>query len=229
MILTGTLVNTGTILAGSALGLLLGKAIPQRLSDSIIKGLGLCTIFLGISGLSDGENPLITILSMALGVTLGELLRLDERLNRLGERIQAKLAAKTGGSVGTVAEGFVTASLLFCVGAMTVMGSLQSGLSGDHKTLFAKATLDFVSALIFASSLGVGVMLAAGSVFVIQGSITLLASAVAPYLQASVGEMNCVGSLLLLALGLNLIGVTKFRVMNYVPAIFIPILLCTFM
>lgn len=227
MILLGTIVNAASVIAGALIGLLLGKAIPQRLSDSVMKGLGLCTLFIAISGLGDGENPLITIISVVIGVLIGEGLDLDSRINALGEKLQHGLG-KQSGSV-SLTEGFVTSSLLFCVGAMTIMGSLQSGLSCDHSTLYTKSIMDFCSSVIFASSLGIGVALSSVSVFLIQGSIAVLASFVAPYLQTAIGEMNCVGSLLLLAIGMNLLGVTRLRVMNYVPAIFLPILLCQFM
>ena len=226
MILLGTIVNAVGIIAGALIGLLLGKAIPQRLSDSVMKGLALCTLLIAISGLGDGKNPLITIFSIVLGVLIGEGLDLAGRMNQLGEQLQNKFG-KSGGI--SITEGFVTSSLLFCVGAMAIMGSLQSGLSCDHSTLYTKSIMDFCSSIIFASSLGIGVALSSVSVFLLQGSITVLASFVAPYLQTAIGEMNCVGSLLLLALGMNLLGVTKIRVMNYVPAIFLPILLCQFM
>ena len=226
MILLGTIVNAVGIIAGALIGLLLGKAIPQRLSDSVMKGLALCTLLIAISGLGDGKNPLITIFSIVLGVLIGEGLDLAGRMNQLGEQLQNKFG-KSGGI--SITEGFVTSSLLFCVGAMAIMGSLQSGLSCDHSTLYTKSIMDFCSSVIFASSLGIGVALSSVSVFLLQGSITVLASFVAPYLQTAIGEMNCVGSLLLLALGMNLLGVTKIRVMNYVPAIFLPILFCQFM
>ena len=228
MILLGTIVNAASVIGGALLGLLLGQAIPQRLGDSVMKGLALCTLLIAISGLSDGENPLITIISIVIGVLIGEGLDLDGRINALGEKLQRTLG-KQGGSGVSLTEGFVTSSLLFCVGAMTIMGSLQSGLSCDHSTLYTKSIMDFCSSVIFDSSLGIGVALSSVSVFLIQGSITVLASFVAPYLQTAIGEMNCVGSLLLLAIGMNLLGVTKLRVMNYVPAIFLPILLCQFM
>lgn len=226
MILLGTIVNAVSVVAGALIGLLLGKAIPQRLGDSVMKGLALCTLLIAIGGLGDGENPLITIFSMVLGVLIGEGLDLAGRMDRLGEKLQSTLGK--GGS-SNITEGFITSSLLFCVGAMTIMGSLQSGLSCDHSTLYTKSIMDFCSSVIFASSLGIGVALAGVSVFLTQGTITVLASFVAPYLQTAIGEMNCVGSLLLLALGMNLLGVTKIRVMNYVPAIFLPILFCQFM
>lgn len=227
MIMFGTIVNAVSIVAGALIGLLLGKAIPERLGDSVMKGLALCTLLIAIGGLSDGENPLITIFSMVIGVLIGESLDLDGRMNHLGEKLQDKFGKRGGGI--SITEGFVTSSLLFCVGAMAIMGSLQSGLSCDHSTLYTKSIMDFCSSVIFASSLGIGVALSSVSVFLLQGSITVLASFVAPYLQTAIGEMNCVGSLLLLALGMNLLGVTKIRVMNYVPAIFLPILLCQFM
>ena len=225
--LTGTLVNVATVLAGSLIGLLLGKAIPKRVIDVVTKGLGLCTMYLGITGMFDGENALITIISIVIGAAIGELCDLDGKINRLGNWVETKFKRET--STVPVAEGFVSATLLFCVGAMTIMGSLQSGLTGDHSILFAKSTLDLISSIIFASTLGYGVMLAAGSVFVIQGGIAALASVVAPYLESAVGEMNVVGSILLFALGLNIVGIGKFKIMNYVPAIFIPIVLCIFM
>ena len=130
----------------------------------------------------------------------------------------------------SIAQGFVTASLLFCVGAMAIVGSLQSGLQGNHEMLFNKSMLDFVAAIIFASSLGVGVIFSAALLLLYQGSITLLAQWITPFLTDRViGEMTCVGSVIIIGLALNMLGITKLRVMNYVPAIFIPILLCLFM
>lgn len=130
-----------------------------------------------------------------------------------------------------MAEGFVTASLLFCVGAMAIVGALNDGLTGDHTTLFAKSLLDGIIAVVFASSLGIGVAFSAAAVFVYQGAIALLASVLAPYLQngSTIAEMTCVGSLLIIALSLNMLGLTKIKVMNLVPAIFLPILLCQFL
>ncbi|WP_417043357.1 DUF554 domain-containing protein [Dysosmobacter sp.] len=228
--LIGTLVNTGTVIAGSLIGLFLGNILPQRLQDTVMKGLGLCTLFIGITGLMGGENALITVLSMAIGAVIGELLDLDGHLNRFAEKLEKRF--KRDGAKTSLAEGFVTASLVFCVGAMTIMGALNDGLTGDHTMLFTKATLDFISSIIFASSLGLGVLLAAVAVLVIEGGIACLAGVVAPLLQydaAVIPEMTVVGSLLIVGLGLNLLGITKLKVMNYLPAIFLPILLCLFM
>ena len=229
--LTGTIVNTCTVIAGSVLGMLLGNILPERLRDTVMKGLGLCTIFIGITGMFGSENALITIISIAVGAIIGELCALDGHLNRFANWLESRFKRKEGAGKATIAEGFITASLVFCVGAMTIVGSLNSGLTGDHQMLYTKSTLDFVSSLIFASSLGFGVLLAAGAVFVIQGSIACLASLLAPLLQHgnTITEMVVVGSVLIVGLGLNILGVTKLKIMNYVPAIFLPILLCLFM
>lgn len=229
----GTIVNSAAIIAGALVGLLLKKGLPEKLSDALMKGTGLCTLFLGVSGSLKGENSLILIISMVVGIAIGEGIDLEDKLDRLGKwmerRIQAVAGVKNGGKV-SIAEGFVSASLLFCVGAMAVLGSLQSGLLGDHTTLYNKAVLDFVIAIVFTTTLGIGVALSAVSVFVYQGTITLLAQWMTPLLtDRVVSEMTCVGSVIIIGLGLNLIGVAKLRVMNCIPAVFLPILLCQFM
>ena len=225
----GTIVNTIAVIIGASIGMFFKKGIPQKLSDTMMKGLGLCTLFLGISGSLDGQNSLILIISMVVGALIGEGVDLDAKLNRLGNWLENRFKSKDGSKV-SIAEGFVSASLLFCVGAMTIVGSLQSGLQGNHEMLFNKSMLDFVAAIIFASTMGVGVMVSAAFVFVYQGAITLLAQWVAPILSdVVIAEMNCVGSVIIIGLALNMLGITKLKVMNYVPAIFIPILLCQFM
>jgi len=228
-VLTGTFVNVAAVLAGSVIGLLVGRGIPQRVSDTIMKGLGLITVYLGVTGMMDGKNALITILSVVIGAAAGEALDLDGKLTGLGEWLEKRFSA--GGETVSVAEGFLSASLLFCVGAMTIVGSLQDGLSGDHTLLFTKSAMDFVSSIIFASTLGAGVLLAAGSVLVIQGGIALLAGFLAPVFHYgnTIPEMTVVGSVLILGLGLNILGVTKLKIMNYIPAIFLPVLLCRFL
>ena len=225
----GTIVNTIAVVIGAAIGMLVKKGIPERLSDTMMKGIGLCTLFLGISGSLKGQNSLILIISMVVGALIGEGIDLDAKLNRFGSWIESKFKSKDGEKI-SIAEGFVSASLLFCVGAMTIVGSLQSGLQGDHEMLFNKSMLDFVSSIIFASTMGVGVMLSAAFVFVYQGTITLAAQWGAPFLtETIIAEMTCVGSVIIIGIALNLLGITKLKVMNYVPAIFIPILLCQFM
>lgn len=224
----GTLVNTGAVVIGAIIGLFLKKGLSKQMADTIMKGLGLCTMFLGISGSLKGENSLILIMSMVIGTLIGEGLDLEKRINQLGEWLEKKFRAKDGTKV-SIAQGFVTASLLFCVGAMTIVGSLQSGLTGNHEMIFNKSMLDFVAAIIFASTLGLGVIFAGAFVFIYQGIIVLAAQWAAPFLTDTViNEMTCVGSVIIIGLALNMIGITKLRVMNYVPSIFIPIVLCLF-
>ena len=243
--LTGTIVNALAILAGSVAGILLSRLagrfssvlpasaikLGERLQTIIMQGVALCVLYLGISGSLEGQNTLITILSMVLGAILGEALDLDRRMQSLGNWVQRRTERllPAHGKV-SVSEGFVTASLLFCVGAMAIVGALQDGLTGDHSTLFAKALLDGISAIIFGASLGIGVSFSAVAVFLYQGIIALLASFLSPFLgDAVIAEMTCVGSLLILVLGTNLLNVTKIKVMNLVPAVFFPILLCRIM
>ena len=222
--LTGTLVNTATVLLGGTIGLLFKKGIPERMTDSVFKALGLITLFIGISGSLCGKNTLIAVISMILGTT-GELFDLDKRINNLGKFIEKKTSK--GNEKSTIAQGFVSSSLLFCVGAMTIVGSLQAGLENDCSVLFTKSAMDFCSAIIFASTLGVGVLYSAAFVLVYQGSITLLAGFLAPVLTDSViAEMNCVGYIIIIGLAFNILGITKLKVMNMVPAIFLPIALC---
>ena len=222
----GTLVNTLAAVVGGLLGSLLKKGIPERFADLVQKGLALCILYIGIKGSLVGTNTLVTILSLVLGAILGELLDIDRGIERLGAWAQRKLS-KGGSRLG---EGFVTASLLFCVGSMAVVGSLQSGLTGNHETIFTKSMLDFVSAIILASSLGLGVCLSGAFVLVYQGAIVLLARWAAPVLSDYVvAEMSCAGSLLIVALGLNMLGIAKLKVANLLPAMFLPIILCLFM
>ena len=224
----GVLVNVGTVLIGSLVGLFLKRGIPERVTEALMVGIGLCTVFIGISGALQGENTLVLILSMVIGTVIGTLLDIDKQLNRLAAYVEKRFKQKDGQV--TVAEGFVTASLLFCVGAMTIVGSLQAGLTGDCEMLFTKATLDLISSCVLAASLGIGVLLADIFVLVFQGGIVLLAGFVAPFLtDYAIAEMTCAGSVLIIALGLNLIGVTKIKVANYLPVIFIPPILCLFM
>lgn len=232
--LWGTIVNALGVVAGALVGVLIRrfsgkKSSSGRLSelpDAILKGVALCVMLIGITGAIKTDNIMIVIISIVVGAVIGTLLMLDKGINRLGELIEKK----TQGKLGSITQGFVTASLLFCVGAMAIMGSLNSGLSGNHETLYAKSLLDMISAIIFATTMGWGVAFSAILVFLYQGTITLAASALAPVLSAAaVNEMTAVGSLLIIALSLNLLGLTKIKVMNYVPAIFIPIVLVLFM
>ena len=222
----GTIVNTLAILAGCAIGLLLKRGINEKVTDAIMKGISLCVIYIGIDGMLEGSKTLAVIIAMALGAAIGTLLDLNGKMEKLGKMIEGRIS----NGVADIAQGFVTASLIYCVGAMAVVGSLQSGLNGDHSMLYTKALLDGISAMVLTASLGAGVGLSAASVFVYQGALTLLAGLIAPVLSdAVIAEMTCVGSILIAALGLNMLGITKLKVMDYVPAIFIVIPLCYIM
>ncbi len=224
----GVFVNFITVFIGASLGLLLKKGIPDRIGDTIMKGLALCVLLIGVQGIMEGQNTLVTILSIVVGGLFGELLRLDDGIKWLGNFVESKF--KGNGEGVSVAEGFVSSSLLFIVGAMAVVGSLQSGLTHDHSTVFAKSTIDCVSAVIFASSMGVGVLFSAFAVLIYQGALTLFAGFLAPVLSdVIIAEMTAAGSLLIIGLSLNMLGLTKIKVVNYLPAIFLPILFCTFM
>ncbi len=217
----GTLVNAAAILLGSFIGLLFKKGFSKKIADAVMTGLALCVLYIGISGALEGKYVLSAILSIVTGGIIGTLLDLDGRLKKFGEGIEARMK---GGAETGFANGFVTASLLYCVGAMAILGALSSGLKGDHSILFTKSLLDFISAIVLAATLGVGVAFSAAPVLLYQGFITALAQLLAPVLsEAVVADMTCVGSLLLIALGLNMLGVTKIKVMNYVLGIFLAI------
>ncbi len=222
-VLYGTLVNTATVLAGSIGGMLLGKGLPERISRALMTAIGFCTLYIGITGCAGG-NTLAIILSLVLGTVIGEGCDLDRQVNRFGGWVERRISR--GDKQMPVAQGLVSASLLFCVGAMTVVGSLQSGLTGDHTMLYTKACLDLISSAILASTMGPGVTLAAGVVLVLQGGIALLAHLIAPLLSTAViTDMTCVGSLLIIGLALNLLGITKLKIMNFIPAVFLPLLI----
>lgn len=218
-------INMGAVLLGGTVGLLFGRFFPKRVADTVMQGIALCVLYIGISGALGGEKTLVTILSIALGGVLGELIDIDGGLNRLGQLLEEKLGGAFGES--PLAEGFVSASMLFCVGAMAIVGSLQSGLMGDHSTIIAKSLIDGITAVLLSASLGVGVLFSAAAIGVYQGSIVLLAALLQPLLSDSVVvEMSCAGSLLIVGLGLNMLNITKIKVANFIPAIFLPIILC---
>lgn len=221
--LLGAVVNMAAVILGSLLGMLFKKGIPEKVSDTVMKGMALCVMWIGLSGAIKGENAIVIILSVLLGSVIGELVDLDKWVNRLGAQIEKKIGTR----YGNITQGFVTTTLLFCVGAMAVLGPLESGLKGIHTTQFTKSVLDFISAVIYASALGIGVFFSAFSVFAFQGLITVLAGWLAPVLTtAIITEMTAVGSLFIVGLSLNILGITKLKIMNYLPAVFLPILFC---
>jgi hypothetical protein len=217
----GTLVNTGAIIAGGLVGLALRRGIPQAFRLTLIQSLGLAVCLIGLrSALSGtGADLLLTILSLAIGGLAGQALRIEERLTLFGEWLETRWSAGGHG----IARGFVTASLAFCVGSMAIVGSIESGLTGSHDTLLAKAILDGVVSVVFASTLGVGVLFAAAAVLLYQGSLTLAATLLRPLLTPEViTQMSSIGGLLILAIGLNMLEIGKLRVGNMLPAIVVP-------
>lgn len=214
----GTLINVATILLGSMVGLLLRRGIPERLRNTVMQGLGLCVILIGVSGALKTADTMCVILSIVIGGLIGSAVNIEKRLDQLGQFADRKL-----GGGGSFSKGFVTASLVFCVGAMAIVGAMDSGLNGNHATLIAKAALDGVSSVFFASALGPGVALSAAAVLVYQGAIALLAGVLQPLLtDAIITEMSAVGGLLIVGIGLNMIYDKHLSVGNLLPAIFIP-------
>lgn len=214
----GVVVNTATVLLGSTIGMLLKKAIPKKITDAVMIALGLCTIYIGISGALEGTNTIVAIISMVLGTAIGTAIDLDKHLNSLGDKIGRKF--KGGSQGGAIAQSFVTGSLLFCVGAMTIVGGLKAGLEGDNELYFTKAIMDFILSMMLSVSLGIGVVFSSAFVFVFQGAIVLLSGALAPVLSdTAIAQITCVGSLMIIALGLNLIGIAKLKVANFLPAL----------
>ena len=217
----GVWANFGAVVVGGLLGTLLRGGIKEKYSKTINAGLALCVLLIGMSGALQTGNMLLVIISVVVGSFLGELMRIEDGLDRLGEWAQAKFAKNDAG----FATGFVNATLLFSVGAMAVVGSLEAGLSGKADTLVAKAALDGVSAVIFASSFGIGVIFSAIPLTIYQGGIALLAGVLAPFLtDVLIQEMSAVGSILIIALSFNMLGLTKdrIRVGNMLPAILVP-------
>lgn len=217
----GTMVNFFAITLGAFLGLLLKGGIPKKIGDTVMNGLSLCVIYIGISGAMKTKNDLLVILSIAIGAVVGEIIDIDMLFKKLGNLLEEKFKGK----YGKISEGFVSTSLLYCVGAMAIIGSLQSGLSGKHDILFSKSILDGVSAVIFASTLGFGVVLSAFSVLIYQGSITLFSGVLSPLLVPDIiSDIGATGSLLIIGLGLNMLNVTNIKIANLLPAVFIPII-----
>jgi uncharacterized membrane protein YqgA involved in biofilm formation len=218
--LFGTFVNTLAIVAGSLVGLVLRGGLPEAYRLTVIQAIGLAVVLIGLRGALGCDDLLLVIFSLAIGAALGTALKIEARLESLGQRIERRF----GGNDNDLARGFVTASLVFCVGSMAIVGSLESGLADNHQTLFAKSVLDGISSIVFASSFGVGVLFSALPVLVYQGAITLSASLLKPLLvPAVVAQMSAVGGLLIVAIGFNLLDIANLRVGNMLPAIFLPL------
>lgn len=215
----GVIINCITVIIGSIAGMTFKNLIPKKVTDGVMVGIGLCTVYIGIDGALSGENTLVLILSMAIGAIIGFLLDIDGKINIFADFATRRFKTDDGVNV---AEGFITACLIFCVGAMTLVGSIQAGVSGDNTMLITKAMLDLISSLALASTFGIGVLLSTVFVFLFQGGLVFVSSLAGSFLSPAMqSEMICVGSVMIIGLGLNIIGVTKIKVANFIPAMFI--------
>jgi len=215
-------VNVAAVLLGSGIGLAVGKRLPERLQRIITTGLGLSTLLIGMQMGLKVQNMLVLIASLVIGGVVGELLGIEAGLERAGEWLKSRARS----SSGTFVTGFVTASLVFCVGPMTIVGSIQEGMSGNPEIIYTKSMLDGAASVAFASSLGIGVSFAAVTVLVLQGALTLLGAQLAFLLRAEIlNELTATGGLLILAIGLMLLEVKRIRVANLLPALVVVVLL----
>ncbi len=221
----GTIVNAAAILAGTLLGLAAGRwfsdsRLIKGCSEVIMQGIGLSVMIIGISNSLKSDNMLLVIISLVIGGIIGQAVGIERRLDSLGSKVQKRLE----GTGSAVSEGFVTASLIFCVGSMAIVGSIDAGIKGDYLTLYAKSVLDGVTAMVLSSTLGIGVALSALSVLLYQGAITLLAGLLYPLMAnaAVVNDMSAVGGILILGIGISILGIKKLNIGNLLPAVFIP-------
>lgn len=225
MILTGALVNGGAIVVGGLLGTFGGKLMPEKMRQTVLGATALVSMGIGISGAIGSSNQLIPILSLVIGSVIGELLHIEDGVTRAGDWLQKRF-----GKSGSITEGFVTGSLVFAAGAMAVMGALESGLKNDHTILMTKSVIDMAGSVAFAGSLGIGVAFSALSILVLEGTVALLASLLTGVLtDAVITEISVTGSLMIIGITLNVLGVTKLRILNMTPALLLPVLLCKFM
>lgn len=224
--MTGTLLNVIAVIAGSLIGLVAGSRIPEKTRQTLVSVLGLFTLSYGIFIFGQTQNMLIPLFSLIFGTIIGELLKIEEGLNELGERIQQKLAAWNGNLTGEskkFVSGFVSASLLFCIGPMAILGSIQDGISGDYQMLAIKSLLDGIASIAFASTLGVGVIFSAIIVLIYQGVISLLAGWIGQgFSDAIIAEITATGGVILVGIAIsNLLQIKKIRTGSFLPAIFL--------
>ncbi len=222
MIGMGTVVNAAAILAGAALGLVLRQGLPDRWQETIMHAIGLSVMVIGIQMAMKTNNIIIVIISLVAGAIIGEDFDIDKALKRFGSWIGGKLPKghEKNSAAAIIGQGFVSTSLIYCVGAMAIVGSIQEGLTGDASTLYAKSILDGITAIIFAANMGVGVALSALSVAIYQGTITLLAGSMEAIMSpALLAELTATGGILIIAIGLNMLKLVQIRIANMLPAI----------
>ena len=242
----GTIVNCLTVLGGSLLGILLSRVFSKyhRLAsvpDAAMKAISVFVIFIGAKGAMSSDKELVILLSLVIGTVIGTIINIDSLLERFGSFMERKFVRAKPQLTGheeldgprqqkSISKGFISTTLTCCVGALSIMGALNSGLEGDHRLLFTKAVLDFITAIVFASAFGgIGAMLSIVPIFLYQGAIELGAMALKDLLYASINEISATGSIIVIALGLNMVGATKIKIANMLPAIFLPSIFCLFM
>lgn len=217
----GTIVNSLTVIIGALLGIILKNGIKEKYQNTIMDGIGLAVIIIGIMGGIKSQNIVLVVVSLAVGGLAGEILNVEGKLDSLGDKAQ-KLFGKGDSNFSSA---FVNATLVYCIGAMSIVGALESGLVGNHQTLFAKSALDGITAIIFASTMGIGTAFSAIPIFIYQGSITLLANYVKDILTPElITEMSAVGGIMIMAIGINLLNIKKIKVANMLPSILIPLI-----
>ena len=224
----GAIVNSVVVIIGSLIGLVIGHRLSEKLNLALMQGIGLVVLTIGITGAIEGENALVMILSIVLGIMLGEAIDIDGRVNGWVNQLSAKF--QRDGDSSQLAQGFLSATMMFSIGSMAIVGSLESGLIGDNTTLYTKSVIDGITSILFSSSLGIGVAFSSVPLLIYQGGLTLFARSLAPFLlDPIILEMTTVGSILLIGMGLNILNITEIKIMNMVPAVFFPILLMQFL
>jgi len=217
--MVGVFVNVIAIVIGGVIGLVLKHGINEQVKKVVMQGIGLSVLVIGLSSAILTENVLLMVLSLVIGGAIGALIKIEERLDKLGLKIEDKFGSEEGG----FAKGFVLATLVYCVGAMAIVGSIDAGVNGDNTTLYVKAILDGVSAIIFTATLGYGVIFASVPVLIYQGAIVLLGIKIEPYLtEALITEMSAVGGVIIMGIGLTILEIKKIHIGDLLPAIFIP-------
>ena len=217
--LLGTVVNALAIVFGTIIGVWFGKRVSENIRKMIMQAIGLGIVLIGLKMAITSEQVVFVLISMVLGAWLGEFVDIEEKLHKIGLKIQQKAGSLNGGS--NIAQAFVTSTLLYCAGAMAIVGSIESGLTGSHDTLYAKSLIDGIISIVLAATLGIGVIFSAISVLIYQGALTLAASYLENLLTAPViNEIKATGGLIILGIGLNILEVTKIKVGNLLPAMF---------
>lgn len=218
-------INAVLVLLGSIVGLIFKDKIKEKYSKAIMTGLALCVAVIGITGAIGTDDILCVIICTAVGIAIGEFLRIEDRLDRMGERLKSRFMK--GRDSGRFTEGFMTATLLFCVGSMAIIGSMKAGIEHDYSIIISKSVIDCITAVTFAATMGIGVAFSAVAILIYQGALTLLFIWIGPFLSdAVINEMSAVGGLLIMGLSINMLGISlenRPKVGNMLPAVFLPI------